>query len=132
MKVAIYGRVSTADGDQNPESQLIPLREFTTAQEWSCFMEYVDHAPATDLARRTSWRRLLEDASRRRFDLVLVWRYGSGFPFGAGCCHHFREAAGLGSRAEVLLRALAGHHLSLRRGPLLHHRGLRPAGAGES
>lgn len=28
MRVGIYGRVSTSDKDQNPETQLIPLREF--------------------------------------------------------------------------------------------------------
>jgi DNA invertase Pin-like site-specific DNA recombinase len=30
MRVAIYARVSTSDRDQDPETQLIPLREFCT------------------------------------------------------------------------------------------------------
>jgi putative DNA-invertase from lambdoid prophage Rac len=79
MKVALYARVSTSDKDQNPETQLVPLREFLHAQGWECCGEYVDYAPATDLAHRTQWRQLLEDASKRRFDLLLVWRMDRAF-----------------------------------------------------
>jgi DNA invertase Pin-like site-specific DNA recombinase len=39
----------------------------------------VDQAPATDLVHRVEWRQLLEDASRRKFDLVLVWRMDRAF-----------------------------------------------------
>ena len=72
MKVAIYARVSTSDKEQDPETQLLPLREFVQAQGWVCYQEYVDIASATDLAHRYAWRELLEDASKRRFDLLLV------------------------------------------------------------
>jgi DNA invertase Pin-like site-specific DNA recombinase len=48
-------------------------------QSWETFREYVDQAPATDLAHRTAWRQLLEDASRRCFDLILVWRMDRAF-----------------------------------------------------
>jgi DNA invertase Pin-like site-specific DNA recombinase len=79
MKVGIYARVSTSDKEQNPETQLVPLREFVSAHGWECCGEYVDNAPATDLAHRTQWRQLLEDASKRRFDLLLVWRMDRAF-----------------------------------------------------
>jgi putative DNA-invertase from lambdoid prophage Rac len=79
MKVALYARVSTSDKDQNPETQLAQLREFVQAQGWECFGEYIDYAPATDLAHRTQWRQLLDDASRRKFDLLLVWRMDRAF-----------------------------------------------------
>jgi putative DNA-invertase from lambdoid prophage Rac len=79
MKVAVYGRVSTSDKDQDPETQLLPLREFVQAQGWEVFQEYIDYAPATDLTHRTQWRQLLEDASKRRFDLLLVWRMDRAF-----------------------------------------------------
>ena len=79
MKVALYCRVSTSDKEQNPETQLLPLREFIKAQGWETFKEYVDQAPATDLVHRTAWRKLLEDASRRKFDLLLVWRMDRAF-----------------------------------------------------
>ena len=80
MKVTLYARVSTSDRDQDPETQLMALREFVEAQDgWTVYWEYVDIAPATDLAHRTFWRQLLDDASKRRFDLLLVWRMDRAF-----------------------------------------------------
>ncbi len=79
MRAAIYARISTADKDQNPETQLLPLREFAAAQGWTVAGEFTDRAPATDLRARTAWRELLEQAARRRVDLVLVWRIDRAF-----------------------------------------------------
>ncbi len=79
MKVAVYARVSTSDKEQNVETQLLPLREFVQAQGWEIYRAYIDLASATDLAHRREWRQLLEDGSKRRFDLVLVWRMDRGF-----------------------------------------------------
>ena len=79
MKVAIYARVSTSDKEQNPDTQLMPLREFVKAQCWEVYLEYVDEAPANDLLHRTAWRELLVDASKRHFDLLLVWRIDRAF-----------------------------------------------------
>ena len=79
MRAALYGRVETSDKEQNPQTQLLPLREFVRAQGWETHREYIDEAPATDLAHRFQWRQLLEDGSKRRFDLVLVWRMDRAF-----------------------------------------------------
>jgi putative DNA-invertase from lambdoid prophage Rac len=79
MRVAIYARVSTSDKDQDPETQLMQLREFVSAQGWEVYQEYVDLASATDLAHRHQWRQLLDNASKRRFDLLLVWRMDRAF-----------------------------------------------------
>ena len=79
MKVAFYARVSTSDKEQDPETQLVPLREFVSAQGWEVYREYVDYAPANNLLHRVQWRQLLEDASKRRFDLLLVWRMDRAF-----------------------------------------------------
>lgn len=79
MRVAVYARVGTTDKDQEPETQLLPLREFVAAQGWTVAGEYIDHASATDLRGRKAWRRLLDDAARRRVDLVLVWRLDRAF-----------------------------------------------------
>ncbi len=46
MKVAIYARVSTSDKEQDPETQLLPLRDFVEAQGWDTFRTYIDMAPA--------------------------------------------------------------------------------------
>ena len=74
LRVAIYARVSTSDKDQNPETQLLPLREFCTEQGWKIAKEFVDIASATDLRGRTAWRTLLDEASKRRIDVILCWK----------------------------------------------------------
>ncbi len=79
MKVCLYARVSTSDKGQDPLTQLLPLREFVKAQAWEMFNEYIDYAPATDITHRTAWKELLEDASRRKFDILLVWRMDRAF-----------------------------------------------------
>lgn len=80
MKVSLYARVSTSDKEQNPLNQLLPMREYIDAQDgWTIFNEYTDYVPAMDLTHRTQWRELLEDASKRRFDLIIVWRIDRAF-----------------------------------------------------
>jgi DNA invertase Pin-like site-specific DNA recombinase len=77
--VAIYARVST--GEQNPEAQLLALREYVARRGFSIYKEYVDHVSG-DLERRrirrqndSAYRELMADAARRAFDCVLVWKY---------------------------------------------------------
>ncbi|MFQ5874642.1 MAG: recombinase family protein, partial [Dehalococcoidia bacterium] len=79
MKVAPYGRVSTSDKDQDPETQLIQLRDFCKAQGWEIYREYVDRAPANDLAQRAEWRRMLDDGVKRKFKVVLVFKLDRAF-----------------------------------------------------
>ena len=79
-KIGLYARVSTTDKEQNLLTQLLPMREYVQAQEgWSIFSEYTDYVPATDLTHRVQWRELLDDASKRRFDIILVWRMDRAF-----------------------------------------------------
>lgn len=78
MRVAVYARVSTRDRDQNPETQLMPMREYVH-RLGDTLVEYVDQASATDLPHRTAWRQLLEDARLRKIDLILVWRMDRAF-----------------------------------------------------
>ena len=79
MKVAIYARVSTSDKEQNPETQLLPLRDFCSAQGWEVYREYVDQAPALDIAHHTAWRQLLDDAAKRKFTVVIVFKLDRAF-----------------------------------------------------
>ena len=79
MRIAIYARVSTSDKEQNPETQLMPLRDFCSAQGWEVYREYVDQAPANDLLHRVQWRQLLDDAARRKFSVVLVFKLDRAF-----------------------------------------------------
>lgn len=79
MRAGLYARVSTTDKDQNPETQLVPLREFTQAQGWAIAVELIDTASATDLRRRTAWRELLDMAARRKLDCILAWKLDRAF-----------------------------------------------------
>ena len=51
-RIAIYARVSTSDKDQDPETQLMPLRDFCQAMGWEVYREYVDQASANDQLHR--------------------------------------------------------------------------------
>ena len=79
MRVAVYARVSTSDKEQDPETQLMPLQDFCVAQGWEIVGKYVDHAPANDQAHRVRWRQLLDDAAKRKFTVVLVFKLDRAF-----------------------------------------------------
>ena len=70
-RAAIYARVSTLD--QEPENQLAELRQYIAARGWTA-VEYVDHGVSGAKERRPSLDRLIRDATRRRFDALVVWR----------------------------------------------------------
>ncbi len=79
IRIAIYARVSTVDKDQNPETQLRPLRDHVGGLDGELVDEFVDHASADDLRGRREWRRLLDLAIRRRIDLIVVWKLDRAF-----------------------------------------------------
>ena len=79
MRAALYARVSTADKDQDPTTQLMPLRDFAAAQGRTVAGEYVDQASAADLKGRRAWAALLDAAAKRQVDVLLVWRIDRGF-----------------------------------------------------
>lgn len=71
-RVAIYGRVSTVVG-QNVEMQLCELREYAARRGWMVVEEYVDRMSGAKESR-PALNRLMTDARRRNFDMVLVWK----------------------------------------------------------
>ena len=79
MKVALYARVSTDDKNQEPETQLLQLRDYCQRQGWEVFDEFQDYAPAADLGKRVAWRMMLEQAAVKEFDLLLVFRLDRAF-----------------------------------------------------
>lgn len=72
MRVAIYGRVSTKDKGQEVENQLVQLREFAAKQGWTLTREYIDHESGSR-SDRPQFKQMFQDASQRRFDLLLFW-----------------------------------------------------------
>jgi DNA invertase Pin-like site-specific DNA recombinase len=71
-KVALYARVSTKDGRQDTENQLIALREYCAKRGWEIVGEYVDHETGGH-SKRPHFQRMFADARARKFDLVLFW-----------------------------------------------------------
>jgi DNA invertase Pin-like site-specific DNA recombinase len=71
-KVALYARVSTKDGRQDTENQLIAVREYCQKQGWQIAAEYVDHETG-GTSKRKHFQQMFADARARKFDLVLFW-----------------------------------------------------------
>jgi DNA invertase Pin-like site-specific DNA recombinase len=70
---AIYARVSTVNG-QSPEMQLAEMREYASRRGWDVFSEYVDRGVSGATQSRPELNRLMADACRRRFDVLLCWK----------------------------------------------------------
>ena len=70
-RAAVYARVSTLD--QEPENQLQELRRYVAARGWTA-QEYTDHGVSGAKDRRPALDRLVADAKRRRFDVLVCWR----------------------------------------------------------
>ena len=70
-RAALYCRVSTVD--QHPETQLAELRQFAANKGFNIVGEYTDHGYSGVRARRPELDRMMDDARRHRFDVLLVW-----------------------------------------------------------
>jgi site-specific DNA recombinase len=79
MKVCLYARVSLEEGNkedrryQEPENQLMPLREWAKSQNWIIVQEYVDRGSGANPARE-NFRNMINDAMLRKFECILVWK----------------------------------------------------------
>ncbi len=72
-RVALYARVSTTE--QSTDSQLLDLRRYVRERGWDIFKEYVDEGISGTKGSRPALNELMNDAKKRRFDVVLVWRF---------------------------------------------------------
>jgi DNA invertase Pin-like site-specific DNA recombinase len=75
MRVAIYARVSTTNHGQDVNMQLRELRQFANARGWEIAGEYVDVGISGSKDNRPELNRLMADAHKRRFDVIVVWRF---------------------------------------------------------
>ena len=75
MKAALYARVSTKAGSQNPDMQVSELREYCTRRGWDVAGEYVDVGMSGAKQQRPELDRLLAECRKRRVDAVIVYRY---------------------------------------------------------
>ncbi len=72
MRIEIYGRVSKNDESQDPQNQLNPLRDYAKALGGEIVAEHIDFASG-GRSDRENFVKMLEDADRRKFDLLLIW-----------------------------------------------------------
>ena len=71
-KTVVYARVSTRG--QNPENQLLALRKYAEARGLEIVDSYIDVGQSGGKASRPERDRLMMDARRRKFTVVLVAR----------------------------------------------------------
>ena len=70
-RVAIYIRVSSVD--QHPESQLLDLQLMASQRGFEVVEVYTDHGVSGARVKRPALDRLMADARKGRFDLLMVW-----------------------------------------------------------
>jgi len=73
-RAVLYARVSTHNG-QDPEVQLRELREYCLRRGWGAVGEYVDIGISGAKERRPELDRLIADAHKRKFEVVVVWKF---------------------------------------------------------
>ena len=73
-RCALYARVSTSNGQQDPEMQLSELREYAQHRGLQIVEEYTDNGVSGSRESRPSLNRLMADAQQRKFDVLLVWK----------------------------------------------------------
>ena len=73
-RAALYARVSTRNG-QTPENQIQALCEVASRKGWEIIDQYVDYgvSGAKGREKRPEFDRLLKDATRRKFDVLMAW-----------------------------------------------------------
>jgi DNA invertase Pin-like site-specific DNA recombinase len=75
-RVALYARVSTTGNNgQDPEMQIRELREYCKHRGWKICDDYVDKGISGAKDSRPELNRLMNDAHRRRFDVIAVWKF---------------------------------------------------------
>jgi DNA invertase Pin-like site-specific DNA recombinase len=75
VRAAIYARVSTLNGNQDPTMQTRELEEYCQRRGWQIHDIYVDNGVSGKKDSRPQLNRMMQDAHERRFSVVVVWRF---------------------------------------------------------
>lgn len=73
-RVALYARVSTRKG-QDVSMQLRDLRELCARRKWKIVSEFVDRGISGAVDSRPELNRLMEEAHKGKFSIVVVWKF---------------------------------------------------------
>ena len=74
-RVALYARVSTANHGQDPEVQLIPLRQYVIQKGWTVVDEFVDVGESGAKSSRPELDRMMHMVRGGKIQGVLVYRF---------------------------------------------------------
>jgi DNA invertase Pin-like site-specific DNA recombinase len=74
-RAAIYARVSTTNHGQDVSMQTRDLEQFAQVRGWRLVDSYLDLGISGTKDKRPQLDRLIADAHRRKFDVVVVWRF---------------------------------------------------------
>ena len=74
-RAVLYSRVSTLHHGQDPEVQSREIREYCQRRGWPLVGEYVDAGISGAKERRPQLDRLIADAHKRKFDVIVVWKF---------------------------------------------------------
>jgi DNA invertase Pin-like site-specific DNA recombinase len=74
-RAAIYARVSTTNHGQDVSMQTRDLEQFAQARGWRLVDSYLELGISGSKDKRPQLDRLMADAHKRRFDIVIVWRF---------------------------------------------------------
>ncbi|GAX60923.1 transposon Tn552 DNA-invertase binR [Candidatus Scalindua japonica] len=91
-KVGIYARVSTKD--QSVDMQLNDLERYSKERGLGIFKVYKDNGVSGTKETRPALSELMNDAKKRKFDTVLVWRFdrfARSTKHLVGALHEFRN-----------------------------------------
>ena len=114
-RIALYARVSTSNGQQDPEMQLRALREYAERRNLTIVGEYIDRMTGSKDSR-PSLNRLMADAGQRKFDAVLVWKLDR---FGRSLRHLVNTLAELEARGLTFISLRDNLDLSTPSGRLM-------------
>lgn len=78
LRVTWYARTSTLDR-QDPETQLLGLRQYAAARGWEIAGAFTDRSSAVNLRSRVAWKEVFAPAARRRIDAIVVARLDRAF-----------------------------------------------------
>lgn len=106
LKVVLYAMVST--GDRGQRRELRELRAYAARRNWEIVAEYVDRKSRAQESR-PELNRLMQDAKRRKFDVVAVWKLAR---FASSLKHLVTALAGLNAAGIMFVSLTDGFDLT--------------------
>ena len=79
MRVALYARVSKDEHEkdaryQDPENQLVALRQYCKARDWEVVSEYVDRLSGAD-PNRPEFKKVMSEYWTKNYQAIVVWKF---------------------------------------------------------